>query len=82
MTLVPDRYLGRGHTPLVLSLAFDSRRDSPRWKQVVEPAPGRYMHHLELRSASEIDDEVRGWLREAWDHTAWGSGQDTRPVNP
>ena len=62
---VPDRYLRGKHAPLVLSLPFRHRDPSPRWKQVVEPAPGRFMHHLELHSVGEIDDEVRAWLREA-----------------
>ncbi len=63
----PDRWL-RGETaPLVLSIALDRRDPSPRWKAVVEPTPGRHMHHLELRDATDLDDEVRAWLREAWD---------------
>jgi hypothetical protein len=63
----PDRYL-RGETaPLVLSLALSRRDGSPRWKEVVEPRRGRWMHHLELRSTDELDDEVRGWLSEARD---------------
>jgi hypothetical protein len=41
-----------------------------RWKQIVEPAPGRFTHHLELHTASEIDDEVRRWLQEAWEAAA------------
>jgi hypothetical protein len=28
------------------------------------------MHHVELHDVSEVDDEVRGWLREAWEHAA------------
>ena len=64
---IPDRYLGGGHAPLVLTLAFPWRDASPRWKQIVEPAPGRFTHHLELRAASEIDDEIAGWLRMAWE---------------
>ncbi len=63
---VPDRYLGGGHAPLVLSVALARRDISSRWKQIVEPSPGRFMHHLELYSAAELDDEVREWLREAW----------------
>lgn len=63
---LPDRYLGSGHAPLVLSVALDRRDDSRRWKQVVEPSPGHFMHHMELRSTSEIDDDVSRWLREAW----------------
>ena len=51
----------------MLSVGLERRDESPRWKQVVEVRPGRFMHHLELRSADEIDDEVRAWLREAWE---------------
>ena len=64
---LPDRYLGSGHAPLVLSVALDRHDGSSRWKQVVEPSPGRFMHHLELRNPSEIDDDVFQWLREAWE---------------
>ena len=63
----PDRYL-RGPTvaPLALSLSLPVRDVSPRWKEVVEPSPGRFMHHLELRNRSDLDDEVRHWLRQAY----------------
>ena len=63
---VPDRYLRGKHAPLVLSLPFRLRDPSLRWKEIVEPAQGRFMHHLDLYSAAEIDDEVRAWLLEAW----------------
>jgi len=63
---VPGRYLRGSRPPLVLTLSLTYRHDSPRWKEIVEPAPGRFVHHLELRSAAEIDDEVRAWLHEAW----------------
>jgi hypothetical protein len=69
-TWVPGRYLRGPRPPLVLTLSFPYRHSSPRWKQIVEPAPGRFTHHLELRSAAEIDDEVRTWLREAWQAAA------------
>lgn len=63
---VPDRYLHSRHAPLVLTLSFRHRDPSPRWKEIAEPRPGRFVHHLELRSVAEIDVEVRAWLREAW----------------
>ena len=63
----PDRYLRGKHAPLVLTLSFTRRSDSPRWKEIVEPAPGRFTHHLELHSQADIDDEVQCWLREAWE---------------
>lgn len=71
---MPDMYLGRGDVPLVLTVGLRRRNDSPRWRQVVEPAHGRFTHHLELRAVSDVDHEVRSWLEEAWDAAAWRSG--------
>jgi hypothetical protein len=48
---MPGMYLRKGDVPLVLT---------------VEPAPGRFTHHLELHCPSEVDAAVCGWLREAW----------------
>ena len=63
---MPGKYLrGRG-APLVLTVGFRRRDMSPRWKKVVEPAPGRFTHHMELHSPNDIDEQVCGWLREAW----------------
>ena len=63
---IPGKYL-RGQTaPLVLSLALRRRDSSPRWKEIVEPWPRCFMHHLELYSAPEIDEQVQTWLEEAW----------------
>jgi hypothetical protein len=63
---MPGAYLRGQVAPLVLTLPFRHRGPSPRWKEIVEPHPGRFTHHLELRSSAEIDDEVRAWLQEAW----------------
>lgn len=65
---VPGQYLGERTSlaPLVLTIGLDRRDPSPRWKQVVEPSPGRFVHHLELRHAEEIDAEVDAWLAEAF----------------
>jgi len=63
---IPGRYLRGKTAPLVLTLSFPSRDPSPRWKEIVEPYPGRFTHHLELYSANEIDEMVREWLRIAW----------------
>lgn len=67
---MPGQYLRGKTAPLVLTLAFFDRDSSPRWKEVVEPRPGRFTHHLELYSADDIDDEVRGWLQKAWAQAA------------
>ncbi len=63
---MPSQYLHRKAAPLVLTLGFHSRNTSPRWKEIVEPHPGRFTHHLELYAAMDVDDEVRRWLQEAW----------------
>ena len=63
---MPSTVLGSGHAPLVLTLGFRRHDASPRWKQIVEPRPGRFTHHLELRTIDDIDDQVLGWMREAW----------------
>jgi hypothetical protein len=62
----PGQYLRGSTAPLVLTLPFGRRDESPRWKQVVEPVRGRFTHHLELFASSDIDDQVRSWLQEAW----------------
>ncbi|MGY1633481.1 DUF5655 domain-containing protein [Geodermatophilus sp. SYSU D01186] len=62
---LPGRYLARPGAEVVLSLALGRADPSPRWKEVVHPSRSHWVHHLELRDAAEVDDEVAGWLREA-----------------
>lgn len=62
----PGRYVG-SEVPAVLSLALPERLDSPRFKQVGQPSPHVWMHHLELTGPDDLDDEVVGWLREAYE---------------
>jgi hypothetical protein len=64
---IPGTYLRREAAPLVLTLSFRERDASPRWKQIVEPAPGRFTHHLELHSVEDLDGQVRAWLSKAWE---------------
>jgi hypothetical protein len=63
---VPAKYLKPPVAPLVLTLSFPTRVASKRWKQVSAVAPRRFTHHLELHQPSEVDAEVRSWLRRAW----------------
>jgi hypothetical protein len=64
---MPGKYLHGKTAPLVLSVALRRRDPSPRWKEIVEPRPGWFMHHLELYSSGEIDGQVRLWLQQAWE---------------
>jgi hypothetical protein len=61
----PGQYLRNPKAPAVLSVALGRRDRSPRWKEVVQPSPHHWMHHLEVHALSEIDDQVVAWLREA-----------------
>jgi len=71
-TWMPGQYLkGRQMAPLVLSLSFPQADPSPRWKEVVEPARGRFMHHLELYTTDDLDEQVQVWLRTAWEIAGW-----------
>jgi hypothetical protein len=69
---MPGNYLRGQAAPLVLTLSLPSRDASRRWKQIVEPRPGRFTHHLELYALDEIDDEVRLWLQAAWEKSSSG----------
>ncbi|HZW43881.1 MAG TPA: DUF5655 domain-containing protein [Dermatophilaceae bacterium] len=64
---LPGQYLARPDAEVVLSVALGRPDDSPRFKEVVHPAAAHWMHHLEINDWDEIDDEVTGWLREAFD---------------
>jgi len=65
-TWVPEQYLKGDLAPVVLSVFLRRRDASDRWKQVVEPAKGRFTHHVELRHVSDVDDFVERRLAEAW----------------
>lgn len=63
---MPGKYLRGKSTPLVLTVSLHHKDPSPRWKQIVQPYPGRYIHHLGLFVVRDIDKEVHDWLLEAW----------------
>ena len=52
---------------LVVTLGLNRRLDSPRVAVAVEPYPGRWTHHFLLTEEDQIDGELLGWFREAWD---------------
>lgn len=56
--------------PAVLSLALPRQLHSARVKEVVHTAPGSWMHHLELHGVGDLDDELAGWVAEAFDAAA------------
>ncbi len=63
----PASWLGARGAPLVLTVYLPLRLESPRFKEIVEVRAALWGHHLELRETGEVDDEVLGWVRQAYD---------------
>jgi hypothetical protein len=61
----PGKYLAKPGAEVVLSIALGRHDDSERWKEVVHPSSGHWMHHLEVRRLEDLDEEVADWLMEA-----------------
>jgi hypothetical protein len=62
----PGQYVS-SDVPAVLSIPLSRKLRSDRFKEIAHPSPKVWMHHLEVGSAVDLDDEVRGWLRSAFD---------------
>ncbi|MFD6231711.1 DUF5655 domain-containing protein [Streptomyces sp. NPDC060232] len=62
---LPGRYLHAPTAEVVLSIALGRHDPSPRFKEVSHPTPRHWMHHLEVHSLDDIDEQVTAWLIEA-----------------
>jgi hypothetical protein len=62
---LPGRYLRRPNVDVVLSLALGRELPSGRFKEITRSAPAIWMHHLEVHSVADLDDEMAAWLSEA-----------------
>ena len=62
----PRQYV-KSDVPLVLSIAMRERLPSDRFKEVAHPSALTWMHHLELRLVKDVDREVIGWLKRAYE---------------
>jgi hypothetical protein len=51
-----------------ITLALDLDHEVKDWRivQAVEPRPGRWTHHILINEDSDLDDKVKGWIREAY----------------
>lgn len=61
----PGQYVN-SDVPAVLSIALPHKVTSTRFKEIAHPSPKMWMHHIELHAVSELDDQVLGWLTEAY----------------
>lgn len=60
----------RPQTYLVVTFGLDHRVESPRIDIATEPYPHRWTHHVLISAPEEIDNELLGWVREAYDFSA------------
>ncbi len=51
---------------IVLSFSLGEHLRHAMIVQVVEPYPGRWMHHVIVQDESDLNDDVRGWLTDAF----------------
>jgi len=52
---------------IALTFSLKRRIGDSRVKEVVEPRPGRFTHHVFIWTEADLDNEVRAWLREAYE---------------
>ena len=64
MVSLPRRKKEEG---LLLTLGLGRPLGSPRVAYQSEPYPGRSTLHIPLTSPGQLDAELLGWLREAWE---------------
>jgi hypothetical protein len=53
-----------------LSLYLPRPVHDPRFSRVIGPGAPRVVHFLLLREAGDVDDQVRDWLTEAFQHAS------------
>ena len=64
MVSLPRRKKDEG---LLLTFGLGRPLDSPRVACQSEPYPGRFTLHIPLTAPEQLDAELLGWLREAWE---------------
>jgi hypothetical protein len=63
---LPGRWLRRPEVETVLSIALPQPEGSPRFREVVHPSAGVWMHHLPIDEPGSVDGEVIAWLARAY----------------
>jgi hypothetical protein len=51
----------------ILGFVLAERIEHPRFESVQTFSPRNHLHNLRLRSISEIDEDVRRWIRDAYE---------------
>jgi hypothetical protein len=51
---------------LTAHVILSRRLEHPRFKKIDTLSPTTHVHHFQVNNVQELDDEVRGWLRESY----------------
>ena len=65
--LPPPWAKNRSENSIVLTFGLRRHIEHERIVQAVEPRPGRWTHHVIIEKQADLDEDVRAWLREAYD---------------
>jgi hypothetical protein len=57
----------RPENSITLAFGLGKRIVRSRIEKAVEPYPGRWTHHVIIEKESDLDDDVRKWLKEAYE---------------
>ena len=55
---------------IVVTFGLERRETSPRVAAPAEPYPNRWTHHVLIERPEELDEELMGWVKEAYDFSA------------
>lgn len=65
----------RPENSIVLTFGLGRHIEHERVAQAVEPYPGRWTHHVIIEKEADLDEDVRGWLHEAYDFSRKSGGR-------
>lgn len=62
---------------LRVGFILSRRLENPRISKILSFTPGRFSHAVYIRTLEDLDNELKGWLREAYE-----VGRTRRPAKP
>ncbi len=57
---------GRPEVYIIVSFGLGHRLEDKRIEEAAQPCQNRWTHHVIIRSESDIDEQLMGWIRQAY----------------
>jgi predicted transport protein len=57
---------GRPDVYMIVSFGLGYQMEDKRIAAATEPYPNRWTHHIIIQNISEIDDQLMGWIKQAY----------------